>query len=186
MNATFSTPDLVSKDKGVGFYSADFKFHVGPVNISAVSSNNSRIVIVGAGLATITDPDGLQGSMDVVWLNTATNPTLYLVEYNSTNAGLVPDSATTSATYQNASVALSTNFWIEFSRTGTTATCKVYSDAFTTLLQTLSFTLTQSLSYQFAYVCGKAQGSSGATISGTIANVDLSPTSNSTSIAWVV
>lgn len=178
MSGASGSANYISKDQGGGFYSGGFTHRCGPVNVSAASSNNSRFIIMGIGTGKIDNFNNVEGSIDVVWLNTTTNPTVYLTEFSSTNTGNVPDNATTSATYQNSAVGLSTNFWIELSRSGTTAKLIIYSDTYSTILQTLSFTLTQSLSYEFDYVCGTAPAGTGATVSCTVKNVDLAPSTS--------
>jgi hypothetical protein len=72
-------------------------------------------------------------------------------------------------------VALSTAFYLELQKSGATTTLKLYSDAYTTLVDTLSITPTANPAFRYAIVPAKAPSGSGATAGGTIQNVDLSP-----------
>jgi hypothetical protein len=172
LTATHTNPTYVSLDKGAGFYSGAFTFRVGPINISSASSENSRLVPIGTGLNLPREAEALVDSVNAVWYNTITNPTLTLAEF----ATIVDiNTPTTTDSYQGAAVAIGTNFYLELSRSGTTATLKIYSDAYTTLVDTLTITLSESHSYRYVYVASKGQHGSGATVGGTIQNADLAP-----------
>ena len=161
-------------DGGAGWKSGDFRFRVGPVNISAASSSNSRFVVAGV---TTTDTNGGDSgnenrpSIQVRWVNTTTNPTLSLDQFNSTASSSTAPTTTTS--YQGSAIAIGTNFYLDIERSGSTCTCKIYSDSgYTTLVNTLSITLTEVISVRYAYAAGRYATGSGATVTAAILNFD--------------
>src|SRR6185295_791039 len=109
------------------------------------------------------------------------NATLYLREYSTTNT--TDETPTTEDTYQGAAVAAGTNFYIEFSRSGTTMNLKLYSDAYSTLVDTLTFTLSQAAqSYRYVLSPASRGIGSGATVAGTFQNLDLAVTGSTTTL----
>ena len=173
----------VSIDKGAAFYSGDFTFRFGPINISAASSSNSRFGIISLTKDQVPNTwEKFEGSITVLWANTTTNPTLYLYGFNDANtSATVPDY---SDTYQGSAVALSTNFYIELSRSGTTVTCKVYSNAYSTLVDTLTITPTD-YDYQYVSTAFKWETGTAATVSFTEQNLDLEVSATGLSITSV-
>src|SRR6185503_5011742 len=147
-------------------------FRYGPLQFTGPSSNSSAAIILRASLVLPDDVTKHSGSVQAYWQNTATNATLYLREYSTTNT--TDETPTTEDTYQGTAVAAGTSFYIEFSRSGTTMNLKLYSDAYTTLVDTLTFTLSQS-AQAYRYVLSPASRGigSGATVSGTFQNLDL-------------
>ncbi len=182
LNAVYATQCFVSKDRGAGFYSGSFTHRVGPINISAASSSNSRIALMGVSMAVPIEDPPFDRALVAIWKNSTTPPTLELAEFAAgNNSGETP---TTSDTYQGTAVNLSTNFYLELSRSGSTATLKLYSDAYTTLVDTLTFTISASVSQQFVFVTAKAPNGSGATVGATLQNVDLAPSGGGTPAAY--
>lgn len=173
-----SSPSVhLSKDQGAGFYSGNFLFRFGPIALTSPSSNNSRISLIKVSMGTDSVDDIENQSIVVRWVNTTTNPTLYL-SYFATD-GLGVETPTAEDSYQGSAVAASTNFYLEIERNGTTVTCKLYSDSgYSTLVDTLSVTVTVH-SYRYVHVASKMMTGSGATISGTLQNLDLAYTASS-------
>lgn len=159
-------------DRGAGYFSGDFRMRFGPLTMTSPSSNNSRMSIlkVSAGLDTADDVENQ--SVVVRWVNTTTNPTLYL-SYFATDL-LAVDSQTDQASYQGAGVAAGTAFYIDLQRSGTTLTLKIYSDSgYTSQVgSTLTLTVTAH-TYRYVYAAAKYMSGSGATLSGSLQNLDM-------------
>src|SRR6185295_16976240 len=160
------------KDQGAGFYSGNFTFRYGPIQFTSPSSNNASAIILRASLVLPDDTTKHSGSVQAYWQNTATNATLYLREYSTTNT--TDETPTTEDTYQGSAVNAGTSFYIEFQRTGTTMNLRLYSDAYSTLVDTLTFTLSQAAqSYRYVLSPASRGIGSGATVGGTFQNLDL-------------
>jgi hypothetical protein len=165
----------ITKDKGAGFYSGDFHFHYGPINFSAASSNNSRVVILDVAMGVLTDGTTItNGAATLVrWNNTATNPTLYLSYFNS--SALQENAPTSEQSYQGTGVGLNINFYLDFSRTGTVVSLKIYSDSGYTSQVGSTLSVTDGgQAYRYVDALAKWDIGTGATVSGTLQNLDLS------------
>ena len=170
INGAFSTQDTVYKDFGASYWSGNFTFRYGPLQLSSPSSSNSRLTLLALANLLPDSTNVTADSLVVRWENTTTNPTLYLCYFAAANTTGTADSQDS---YTGAVLTAGTSFYIEFARSGSTVTCKLYSDAYTTLVATLTITPATTRSYQYAIAATKFQTGTGATVNATLQNLDL-------------
>jgi hypothetical protein len=157
-------------DGGTNWKAGDFWSSVGAVTITATGSDNSRFIV--AALTDNNTSGASSGnenrpSIQVRWIKTATSQRLELAQFRSTDTSTA--SPAVSDFYEGSAVALNTPFYIELERVGSTANCRIYSNAsHTTLVDTLTITLTEIVSMRYYYVAGKSSTGSAAVVSGTI------------------
>lgn len=158
-------------DKGADYWTGNFVTRVGPVNASASSDLGKFVVFsIARGAPYLAD---IRSGVGIRWdrYGFGTTSRLYLYYNNTTNATLTHDA---SDFYEGTAVGMNTSYYVELERSGTTVTAKIYSDAYSTLVDTLSISVTAD-SYSHAYVAGAYNNGSGTTTTATIQNVDLSP-----------
>lgn len=165
--ATLDTT-CVYKDLGAGFYSGDFKFRIGPIEVTDASSTNARIYLFSVSLTLPGSGAQQSGRLGIRW----TYDTAYRLElaYNA-----AANNSTTADASDLTSFALDTPVYVEVERASGVVTAKIYSDAYSTLVDTLSITPAVTSAYRYACAASSYRIGSGATIGGYVENVDLDP-----------
>lgn len=157
----------VYKDQGAAFYSGNFKFRVGPIQVTAVSDlETSKAYFFSVSLTLPGSSAQQTGRLGIRHRGTTTEAFIELSYNAAANNSATPDAADSYSTGGGA-------FYVEMERSGANVTAKIYSDAYTTLLDTLAITPGTTDSYRYVVAPSPFRVGSGATISGTIQNIDL-------------
>lgn len=162
-------------------FTGDFKVRQGPIRVTATSNETSGFFplhvgdnYIGTG-STISER-GAPGLL-VTWKKgSGTYPNMYFDETDTDGAwGSNYDEYTGSA------IAVNTDFWLELERSGSTVYLRVYSDAYSTLADTMSFALSYGVkTYGAVTAMSKGMSGSSDTLSATVQGLDTAPSAATT------
>jgi len=170
LNALSSNETHLYKDLGAGAYPGDYSFKFTCVATSQSSTNGRGLFFsISPILPNVDNGTVVYEQSTRVWWN---NGILYLSHWeDGNNTGTASSQASTSVL----AVALGSTFYCSLIRTGTNVICRVYSDSgYTTLVDTLTIIPTTKYSHRYAIVTGKMSTGSGATLTFSTSNLDLS------------
>lgn len=154
----------VYKDFGADYFAGDFSVRF-QMNVSSVSGELAGIVIGAFGdtLGTLTD---LLGG-DCVYINV-----LYLS--SNLNFTLAARSGGASQGSDSTVLSTSTDYYFEYTRTGTSFTCDIYDDSgYSNLVDSLTLTLGSGDSYRYCYATNCSVYADADTISGVYQDLEL-------------
>jgi len=160
----------IYKDFGAGYFSGDYNWRC-KVKVSAGGADWS----CGMGPSAAQEVDDLYNNTDaagIEWFWRSTGPKVRWYVYHFENAA-IQDSDNTADRSD-----VGKYMWFDYSRSGSTVTCGVYSDEFNTLVDTLTMDDDGTARRYCFAASSRNDGTAGRSIDFYVNNLDLMPASH--------